>query len=464
MHRRSTKIEPEPPQQQHHNNTSSDDSIELPHHQPEQEVQLRKSSGKVLERNNTFPRLSPTSLPQVSATSNHLEISAETNRYSICCSTITATATNGLVNSDSGIEGATSNDEDTQPIINRVEVQSKERTLPPYESYPSPILLSCRSRFRDRFLPPTSGYSSLRDHNSTSDIPTTSTPIQPRRKSGSFDTIANSASTVDGKAVTTDSLARQALMAAHVFHLIPTERARQRNFLQGRSASNSLLGATELEKTCPNREITIFVGSWNMNGQSPPRQMSDFLLPNSLEHLPDVCVIGTQEACPDKFEWEVLLQETLGPSHVLFHSTSLGTLHLAVFIRRDLIWYCSVPEDASMSVRPGSHFKTKGAVAISFCLFGTTMLFVTSHLTAHQQKVKERVQDVKRIIHSLDLPRNLKIRHHSKDVTQNFDAVYWCGDLNFRLSEPRDNLLKWINETQFPLPPHLPHGFLHTDQ
>ena len=42
--------------------------------------------------------------------------------------------------------------------------------------------------------------------------------------------------------VTADSLAHSALMAAHVLHLIPTEKARQRNFLQGRLASNSLLG------------------------------------------------------------------------------------------------------------------------------------------------------------------------------------------------------------------------------
>lgn len=135
-----------------------------------------------------------------------------------------------------------------------------------------------------------------------------------------------------------------------------------------------------------------------------------------------------------------------------------------MFIRRDLIWFCSVPEDASLSVRPGTAFRTKGAVAISFCLFGTSMLFVTSHLTAHQQKVKERVQDVKRIIHALDLPRNLNIRNKNKDVTQNFDNVFWCGDLNFRLSEPREKVLEWIENTKFPLPSHLPNGYLHTDQ
>lgn len=129
-----------------------------------------------------------------------------------------------------------------------------------------------------------------------------------------------------------------------------------------------------------------------------------------------------------------------------------------------MIWSCSEPEDDSYSVRPGTAFRTKGAVAISFCLFGTTMLFVTSHLTAHQEKVKERVQDVKRIIQSINLPKNLKLRNKNIDVTQNFDSVYWCGDLNFRLSEPREKVLKWIQNTKFPLPYHLPNGYLHTDQ
>lgn len=192
--------------------------------------------------------------------------------------------------------------------------------------------------------------------------------------------------------------------------------------------------------------------------------MNDFVLPSAIDHIPDLVAIGTQESCSERFEWEVSLQETLGPTHILLHSAGLGTLHLAVFIRRDLIWFCSVPEDDSLSVRPGTAFRTKGAVAISFCLFGTTMLFVTSHLTAHQQKVKERVSDVKRIIHSLDLPRNLNIKNKNRDVTQNFDCVYWSGDLNFRLGEPREKVLKWIETTQFPLPAHLPNGYMHTDQ
>ncbi|XP_019872159.1 inositol polyphosphate 5-phosphatase E isoform X2 [Aethina tumida] len=255
-----------------------------------------------------------------------------------------------------------------------------------------------------------------------------------------------------------ESVLREAL------HLIPTVKARERNFLQGKIGANSLLGPTELDRICPNREVTIFIGTWNMNGHSPPKELNDFVLPVGMEHVPDILTFGTQESTSEKFEWEVSLQETIGPSHLLFHSTSLGTLHLSIFIRRDLIWYVSIPEDASLSVRPGSAFRTKGAVASSFMLFGTSFLFVTAHLTAHQEKVKERVSDVKKIVNSLDLPKVLPCKNKAKDVTQNFDYVFWSGDLNFRLATPRSKVLEWLSKTSFPLPPHLPHGYMHHDQ
>lgn len=49
-------------------------------------------------------------------------------------------------------------------------------------------------------------------------------------------------------------------------------------------------------------------------------------------------------------------------------------------------------------------------------------------------------------------------------MTQNFDYVFWAGDLNFRLATPRAKVLEWLSKTKFPLPPHLPHGYMHHDQ
>ncbi|XP_034192151.2 inositol-3-phosphate synthase isoform X2 [Osmia lignaria lignaria] len=247
-----------------------------------------------------------------------------------------------------------------------------------------------------------------------------------------------------------DSLAKQALLAVQVLNLIPTQKARERNFLHGRIAANSLLGPVELEKVLPNRELKIFIGTWNMNGQNPPKQLNDFMLPSDIETVPDLLAIGTQESCSERNEWEAALQETLGPSHVLLCSTSLGTLHLAIFLRRDLIWFCSIPEDDNFSTRTGTAFRTKGAVAIALMLFGTSFLFITAHLTAHQDKVKERIHDIKRIVRNLDLPKDLPTKHKSKDVTQNFDCVFWCGDLNFRLTQPREEVIQWVTNTCFP--------------
>ncbi|XP_011337674.2 inositol polyphosphate 5-phosphatase E isoform X3 [Ooceraea biroi] len=279
-----------------------------------------------------------------------------------------------------------------------------------------------------------------------------SAPIQNKPRSTSHDALSKKKdryfSQMTGASM--DSLAKQSLLAAQVLNLIPTQKARERNFLHGRIAANSLLGPVELEKVLPNREFKIFIGTWNMNGQTPPKELNDFMLPSDIETVPDLLAIGTQESCSERNEWEAALQETLGPSHVLLTSSSLGTLHLALFLRRDLIWFCSIPEEDSFSTRTGTAFRTKGAVAIALMIFGTSFLFVTAHLTAHQDKVKERVNDIKRIVRNLDLPKELPIRHKSKDVTQNFDCVFWCGDLNFRLAQPREEIIEWITNTCFP--------------
>eukprot|EP00090_Calanus_glacialis_P024250 TRINITY_DN37662_c0_g1_i1.p1 TRINITY_DN37662_c0_g1~~TRINITY_DN37662_c0_g1_i1.p1 ORF type:complete len:731 (-),score=111.96 TRINITY_DN37662_c0_g1_i1:103-2295(-) len=226
---------------------------------------------------------------------------------------------------------------------------------------------------------------------------------------------------------------------------VPTSEARKRSYLVGSVGPTSLLGTQELEKQFPDRTIRIFVGTWNMNGQVPPRHLAEFLLPANLKYVPDLLVVGTQETFPEKNEWEVRLQDTLGPSHVLFHSASLGTLHLTVFIRRDLIWYCSIPEDDSFSTRPGAQFKTKGAVAVAFILFGTSFMFVNSHLTAHQENVKDRVKDLKKIYAMLNLPKTLPLKKRH-ELFDSYDCCFWCGDLNFRLEQTREEIIRDIED------------------
>ncbi len=223
--------------------------------------------------------------------------------------------------------------------------------------------------------------------------------------------------------------------------------ARTRSYLLGSVGATSLLGPQELERCFPDRTLRLFVGTWNMNGKLPPRHLAEFLLPHNLDFVPDILVVGVQESFPERVEWEVRLQDTLGPSHVLFHSTSMGTLHQAIFLRRDLIWYCSVPETDSVNVRPGTQFRTKGAVATAFMLFGTSFLLVNSHLTSHQENTKDRIKDFKKINAMLDLPRELPSRGaRHRDISEKFDCIIWAGDLNFRLEQTREVVIREVRD------------------
>ncbi|KAL8596572.1 hypothetical protein ACOMHN_059713 [Nucella lapillus] len=239
------------------------------------------------------------------------------------------------------------------------------------------------------------------------------------------------------------------MASTSVMPVITTKEARSRSYLEGSvsSGSVSILGVEELERYFPDRRIHVFVGSWNMNElKSLSLSLNDFILPETCEYVQDVYVVGTQENEINRKEWEVQLQETLGPSHVLFHSVSFGSLHLAVFVRRDLIWFCSVPEDDVVSLRAMSMVKTKGAIGICFSMFGTSFLFINCHLTSDRgsSKNKNRLLDYHRVTRELQLPRPVHTDKHVHpaiklpDVTARFDAVYWCGDLNFRLERRRN--------------------------
>ncbi|XP_077594475.1 phosphatidylinositol polyphosphate 5-phosphatase type IV isoform X5 [Stigmatopora nigra] len=224
---------------------------------------------------------------------------------------------------------------------------------------------------------------------------------------------------------------------------IKTQDVRNRSFLEGGGlGSGALLGVEELLRYFPDRQVGIYVVTWNMQGEKGlPSNLDDLLLPTDLEFLQDFYIIGVQEGCPDRREWEMRLQECLGPHYVMLYAASHGVLYLSAFIRRDLIWFCSEVEHASVTTRIISQIKTKGAVGLAFTFFGTSFLFITSHFTSGDSKVYERILDYNKTIEALALPKGLPdtnpYRSTSSDVTTRFDQVFWFGDFNFRLGHER---------------------------
>ncbi|KAM4877767.1 phosphatidylinositol polyphosphate 5-phosphatase type IV [Thomomys bottae] len=224
---------------------------------------------------------------------------------------------------------------------------------------------------------------------------------------------------------------------------IRAQDLRSRSYLEGSLlASGALLGADELARYFPDRNMALFVATWNMQGQKElPVSLDELLLPCEADYTQDLYVIGVQEGCSDRREWETRLQETLGPRYVLLSSAAHGVLYMALFIRRDLMWFCSEVESSTVTTRIVSQIKTKGALGISFTFFGTSFLFITSHFTSGDGKVAERLMDYAKTIQTLALPRTVPdtnpYRSSAADVTTRFDEVFWFGDFNFCLSGGR---------------------------
>lgn len=224
---------------------------------------------------------------------------------------------------------------------------------------------------------------------------------------------------------------------------IRAKDVRSRSYLEGSLlASGALMGADELARYFPDRSVALFVATWNMQGQKElPPNLDELLLPAEADYAQDLYVIGVQEGCSDRREWETRLQETLGPHYVMLHSAAHGALYVSVLLRRDLIWFCSEVESSTVTTRIVSQIKTKGALGIGFTFFGTSFLFITSHFTSGDGKVSERLLDYSKTIQGLALPKNVPdtcpYRSDSADVTTRFDGVFWFGDFNFRLSGGR---------------------------
>ncbi|OON14052.1 hypothetical protein X801_10161, partial [Opisthorchis viverrini] len=213
----------------------------------------------------------------------------------------------------------------------------------------------------------------------------------------------------------------------------------------------SMLGSKELTRIFPSKTVGVHVVTWNMASQKShvsgsidsyktmqkyPEDLADLCYPISICESAGIFAICLQEISPDKNELLIRLQATLGPRHVLFSYAFQGTLGLLIFLSRDLIWYtsassiveqisesysvstlsilflislqtdcflCIVPQSTGITTR--ANIRTKGAVAICFILFGTSLLFVSSHFKANPGNLDLRIHDYKEVVRSLNLPK-----------------------------------------------------------
>lgn len=132
--------------------------------------------------------------------------------------------------------------------------------------------------------------------------------------------------------------------------------------------------------------------------------------------------------------WAEELQRTLSRDHqyVLLTYQQLVGVCLYIFIRpqhaahiRDLAVDC-------VKTGLGGTTGNKGAAAIRFVLYGTSICFVAAHFAAGQSQVTERNADYAEITRKIAFPMGRSLKSH--------DYVFWCGDFNYRIDMDKEEL------------------------
>ena len=168
--------------------------------------------------------------------------------------------------------------------------------------------------------------------------------------------------------------------------------------------------------------------------------------------------IGLQE-CPSNQEWTVFMDMYLDPEFVRIGWHAMGGIQLMVYVFKEV---SDVVRDVQVGAVPtgfGNVFGNKGGVAVGFRLStdtesdtegvynGTGLLFVNSHLAAHDRNVKARNADYQRICKGLtSLTGPIP---NSDDVTQRFHYTVWMGDLNYRVNGTRKHTEALLGQKMF---------------
>ncbi|KAK1800390.1 hypothetical protein P4O66_005620 [Electrophorus voltai] len=240
---------------------------------------------------------------------------------------------------------------------------------------------------------------------------------------------------------------------------------------QAEAAPRVLLGMCQNHhKYTRPKKIRVCVGTWNVNGGKQFRSiafrnqtLNDWLLDapknaslpefqDSRAHPADIFAIGFEEmvelnagnivsaSTTNQKLWAAELQKNISRDHkyVLLASEQLVGVCLFVFVRPQHAPFIRDVAVDTVKTGMGGATGNKGGVAIRMLFHTTSICFVCSHFAAGQSQVKERNDDYNEITRKLSFPMGRLLYSH--------DYVFWCGDFNYRISLPNEEVKELIRQ------------------
>ncbi|KAI9474803.1 SacI homology domain-containing protein [Zychaea mexicana] len=213
------------------------------------------------------------------------------------------------------------------------------------------------------------------------------------------------------------------------------------------SDSVSKLMVKRLKEYSTSHQVTIFCGTYNLNGKSFKGESLDpWLLQHSQwgDDEPDIYAVGFQEIvelspqqvmttdAEKRKIWEEQIERTLNSNprgksrYVMLRSNQLVGAALVIFVKANIVENIRNVETSIKKTGIMGIAGNKGAVAIRMDYGDTSICFLAAHFASGHSNYEDRNADFHTINTGLRFLRGRTIDSH--------DNIFWLSDLNYRVS------------------------------